>query len=101
MTVFNEFVSGDRKATEEAVKVENESLVLTVDDCLGDPDTVEFVPLKAADETAIRLTPEELRSSKLVSDLGWMGCQDYVVGILRSGKQVKQVNQAKQVKKVN
>ena len=95
VTVFNEFVSGDRKATEESVKVENESLVLTVDDCLGDPDTVEFVPLEAADETAIRLTPEELRSSKLVSDLGWMGCQDYVVRILRSGKQVKQVNQLK------
>jgi len=95
VTVFNEFVSGDRKATEESVKVENESLVLTVDDCLGDPDTVEFVPLEAADEPAIRLTPEELRSSKLVSELGWMGCQDYEVRILRSGKQVKQVNQLK------
>merc|ERR1712037_908024 len=37
-------------------------------------------------------TLEELRSSKHVSEVGWMGCLDYEVRIHRSG-QVKEVNQ--------
>jgi len=95
VTVFNEFVSGDRGATEESFIVENEHLALTVDPCLADPDMVEFVPLKAADQApAIELTPEELRSSHLVSEVGWVGCMDYEVRIHRS-EEVKQLNELK------
>ena len=93
VTVFNRVVSSDREPTEESVIVENEHLVPTVDLCLADPDVVEFVPLNAADQSAtINLTLEELRSSKHVSEVGWMGCLDYEVRIHRSG-QVKEVNQ--------
>jgi len=93
MTVFNQFVSGIREATEESVIVENDFLALTVDPCLPDPDMVEFVPLTAVDQAAtIQLTPGELRSSKLVSEVGWMGCLDYEVRIHRSGE-VKDLNQ--------
>merc|ERR1712212_17054 len=54
---------------------------------------VEFVPLTAVDQAAtIQLTLGELRSSKLVSEVGWMGCLDYEVRIHRSG-QVKELNQ--------
>jgi hypothetical protein len=96
VTVFNEFVSGDRAATEESVKVDNEHLVLTVDPCNEDPDMVEFSPLKAADHVSpIQLTLEELRSSKLESEMGWMGCLDYEVRIHRSGQEVKKLNQLK------
>merc|ERR1712212_875387 len=93
MTVFNQFVSGIREATEESVIVENDYLALTVDPCLADPEMVEFVPLPAVDQAAtIQLTLGELRSSKLVSEVGWMGCLDYEVRIHRSG-QVKELNQ--------
>merc|ERR1719341_2333208 len=94
MTVFNQFVPGNREATEEFVIVENDHLVLTVDPCLADPDTVELVPLNAVEQeaTAIQLTPEELRSSKLVSEVDWKGCLDYEVRFHRSG-QVKELNQ--------
>jgi len=94
MTVFNQFVPGNREATEEFVIVENDYLVLTVDPCLADPDNVELVPLTAVEQeaTAIQLTPEELRSSKLVSEVAWKGCLDYEVRFHRSG-QVKELNQ--------
>merc|ERR1719239_1442641 len=94
MTVFNQFVPGNREVTEEFVIVENDHLVLTVDPCLADPDTVELVPLTAVEQeaTAIQLTPEELRSSKLVSEVAWKGCLDYEVRFHRSG-QVKELNQ--------
>merc|ERR1719341_2450954 len=94
MTVFNQFVPGNREATEESVIVEKDHLVLTVDPCLADPDTVELIPLTAVDQeaTAIQLTPEELRSSKLVSEVDWKGCLDYEVRFHRSG-QVKELNQ--------
>jgi len=94
VTVFNQFVSGNREATEESVIVQNEHLELTFDLCLADPDMVEFVPLNAVDQSAapIQLTLEDLRSSKPVSEVGWMGCLDYEVRIHRSG-QVKEVNQ--------
>jgi len=96
VTVFNEFVSGDRGATEESFIVENEHLALTVDPCLADPDMVEFVPLIAADQVpAIKLTTDELRSSHLVSEVGWVGCLDYEVRIHRSGQEVKQLNELK------
>ena len=78
---------------EETVIIENEHLVLTTDNCLADPDLVELVPLSAADQAeAIQLTPEELRASKPVSEVGWMGCLDYTVQVHRSGK-VDQLNQ--------
>jgi len=94
MTVFNQFVPGSREPIEEFVIVENDHLVLAVDPCLADPDTVELVPLTAVEEeaTAIQLTTEELRSSKLVSEVDWKGCLDYEVRFHRSG-QVKEVNQ--------
>jgi hypothetical protein len=93
VTVFNQFISSDRKATEESIIVENEHLALTVDFCLADPDVVEFVPLNAVDQSAtIQLTLEELRSSKHVSEVDWMGCLNYEVRIHRSG-QVKELNQ--------
>merc|ERR1719239_922461 len=94
MTVFNQFVPGNREVTEEFVIVENDHLVLTVDPCLADPDTVELVPLTAVEQeaTEIQLTPEELRSSKLVSEVAWEGCLDYEVRFHRSG-QVKELNQ--------
>ena len=94
MTVFNQFVPGSREPIEEFVIVENDHLVLAVDPCLADPDTVELVPLTAVEQeaTAIQLTTEELRSSKLVSEVDWKGCLDYEVRFHRSG-QVKEVNQ--------
>merc|ERR1712212_376797 len=94
MTVFNQFVPGNREPTEEFVIVENDHLVLTVDPCLADPDMIELVPLNAVEQeaTAIQLTPEELRSSKLVSEVDWKGCLDYEVRFQRSG-QVKELNQ--------
>jgi len=93
VTVFNQFVSSDREPTEESVIVENEHLALTLDLCLADPDVVEFIPLNAVDQSAtINVTLEELRSSKHVSEVGWMGCLDYEVRIHRSG-QVKELNQ--------
>merc|ERR1711971_848047 len=94
MTVFNQFVTGSREPIEEFVIVENDHLVLAVDPCLADPDTVELVPLTAVEQeaTAIQLTPEELRSSKLLSEVDWKGCVDYEVRFHRSG-QVKEVNQ--------
>merc|ERR1719209_2254428 len=102
VTVFNQFVSTDREATEEAIFVEDEHLALIFDFCLADPDMVEFVPLNAVDQSVpIQMTPEEVRSSKHVSELrtskhvsevGWMGCLDYAVRIHRSG-QVKELNQ--------
>ena len=96
LTVFNEFVPGDREASEESVKVENEHLVLTLEPCLKDLDMVEFAPLKATDyASAIQLTPEELRSSKLVSEVDWMGCLDYEVRFQRKGQEVKKLNQLK------
>jgi len=93
MTVFSRFVPGIREATEESVIIENDYLVLTVDPCLAEPDMVELVPLTAVDQAATtQLTPEELRSSKPVSEVRWMGCMDYEVRIHRSG-QVKELNQ--------
>jgi len=93
VTVFNEFVTGSREPTEESVKVEDERLVLTVDPCFEDPDMVEFVPLNAADRVlAIQKTPKELKSSKLASEMGWVGCLDYEVRFKRSGKKVKEMN---------
>merc|ERR1719339_456012 len=55
---------------------------------------IELVPLNAVEQeaTAIQLTPEELRSSKLVSEVDWKGCLDYEVRFHRSG-QVKELNQ--------
>ena len=100
--MFNQFVSADREATEEAVFVEDEYLALIFDFCLADPDMVEFVPLNAVDQSVpIQMTLEEVRSSKHVSELrsskhvsevGWVGCMDYEVRIHRSG-QVKELNQ--------
>jgi len=102
VTVFNQFVSTDREATEEAIFVEDEHLALIFDLCLADPDLVEFVPLNAVDQSVpIQMTLEEvrsskyeseLRSSKHVSEVGWMGCLDYEVRIHRGG-QVKELNQ--------
>merc|ERR1719341_1223697 len=102
VTVFNQFVSTDREATEEAVFVEDEHLALMFDFCLAEPDMVEFVPLNAVDQSVpIQMTLEEvrsskyeseLRSSKHVSEVGWMGCLDYEVRFHRSG-QVKELNQ--------
>merc|ERR1719341_1747187 len=102
VTVFNQFVSTDREATEEAIFVEDEHLALIFDLCLGDPDMVEFVPLNAVDQSVpIQMTLEEvrsskyeseLRSSKHVSEVGWVGCMDYEVRIHRGG-QVKELNQ--------
>merc|ERR1719341_2496153 len=102
VTVFNQFVSTDREATEEAIFVEDEHLALIFDFCLAEPDMVEFVPLNAVDQSVpIQMTLEEvrsskyeseLRSSKHVSEVGWMGCLDYEVRIHRSG-QVKELNQ--------
>merc|ERR1719341_2903605 len=101
-TVFNQFVSTDREATEEAIFVEDEHLALIFDLCLADPDLVEFVPLNAVDQSVpIQMTLEEvrsskyeseLRSSKHVSEVGWIGCLDYEVRIHRGG-QVKELNQ--------
>ena len=57
---------------------------------------VEFAPLKATDyASAIQLTPDELRSSKLVSEVDWMGCLDYEVRFQRKGQEVKKLNQLK------
>merc|ERR1712192_318642 len=52
------------------------------------------VPLTAVEQeaTSIQLFLEELRSSKLVSEVEWKGCLDYEVRFHRSG-QVKEVNQ--------
>merc|ERR1719361_2368821 len=92
-TVWNQLLTRTSIPTEETVIIENEHLVLTTDNCLADPDIVELVPLSAADQAeAIQLTPEELRASKPVSEVGWMGCLDYTVQVHRSGK-VDQLNQ--------
>ena len=90
---FRKFIAGAREATDEKVKIRNGSLSLTVDPCLGDPERVELVPLNADGHVpTIELTPAELRSSKLVSEVDWMGCLDYDVKIHRGGKE-KQLNQ--------
>merc|ERR1712198_204495 len=90
---FSRFVPGIREATEESVIIENDYLALTVDPSLAEPDMVELVHLTAVDQAAtIQLTPEELRSSMPVSEVGWMGCMDYEVRIHRS-RQVKELNQ--------
>merc|ERR1712012_1473982 len=51
-----------------------------------------FVPLNAADQQPIELTPEQVKSLE-VSDVAWVGCLDYQVQVQRGEEAPKQLNQ--------